>query len=121
MRAMREEFPVEDIFMRLEPRFVRIEGEVTQVNSRFAVFEVDLRDLRKSLDQKFDKLDAKFDKLDARFDKLDAKIDRVDAKFESKLEVMSTRRFTFLAVAISSAATIVAAVLAIVFAGPHGH
>ncbi|HEX4266303.1 MAG TPA: hypothetical protein VHY36_00335 [Steroidobacteraceae bacterium] len=36
----------------LEPRVARIEGEVVQINSRLADVEVDLRDLRKSMDQK---------------------------------------------------------------------
>jgi len=68
-----------------------------------------------------EKLDARFEKLDARFEKLDARIDRVDAKFESKLEALSTRRFTVWVTLISSAATIAAAVLAIILGGPHGH
>lgn len=127
---------MEDNVVQLEPRVARIEGEVTQLNSRLAGVEVDLRDFRKSMDQKLDTLDARFVQLDAkwdarfekldakwdaRFEKLDAKIDRVDAKFERKLEAMSTRRFAVWLAVVSSAATIAAAVLAIIFGSPHGH
>src|SRR5690348_17872825 len=45
----------------------RIEGEITQLNSRLAGVEVNLRDLRKSMDQKFDRLDARFETLDAKW------------------------------------------------------
>ena len=142
MHALREDFPVEDDVMQLEPRVARIEGEVSQSNCRLAGVEVDIRELRKSMDQKLDKLDdrmrnldAKLDarferqdaiweraleKLDARFEKLDNKIDRIDAKFESKLEALSTRRFTFWVTLLSSAATLGAAVLAILFSSSHG-
>lgn len=136
MHALREEFPVEDAVMQLEPRVARIEGEVIQLNSRLAGVEVDLRDLRKSMDQKLDRPDVRFEQLDAKWDarlekvvakwdagleKLDAKIDRLDAKFERKLEAMSTRRFALWLTVISSAATIAAAVLAIILGTPHGH
>jgi len=149
MHALREDFPVEDDVMQLEPRVARIEGEVSQSNCRLAGVEVDIRELRKSMDQKLDKLDdrmrnldakldarferqdaiweralekldARFEKLDARFEKLDNKIDRIDAKFESKLEALSTRRFTFWVTLLSSAATLGAAVLAILFSSSHG-
>jgi chromosome segregation ATPase len=183
MNALREELPMEDNFMLLEPRVARIEGEVAQLNSRLAGVEVDLRDFRKSADQKLDKLDAKLDvrferqdarletvleKLDARFKKqderferqdarletvlekldarlekqderferrdarletavhtkidgVDAKIDRVDLKFDSRLESLSTRRFTLWVTLMSAAATMAAAVLAVVFSAAHGH
>ena len=72
-----------------------------------------------------EKLDARFERQDERFErqdaKLDAKIDRVDAKFERKLEALSTRGFTVWVTVISSAATIAAAVLAIIFGSPHSH
>lgn len=125
MHALMEEFPVEDAVMRLEPRVARIEADVGQLNSRHAVVEIDLRDLRKSMDQKLDEADARFDRsearLDAAFAKLEARIDRLDAKFESKLEALSTRRFTLWLVLISSTATIAAGVLTIIFGGSHGH
>ena len=131
MNALREEFPMEN-----------------------NAVEADLRDLRKSVDQKLDRLDAKFDvwsekqdvrfekqdakqislleKLDARFErqderferrdaKIDAKFEKMDAKFESKLEAMSTRRLAVWLAVISSAATIAAAVLAVIFSAAHGH
>lgn len=127
---------MQDDVARLEPRMTRIEGEVALINSRLARVEVDLHDFRQSTDQKLDRLDArlvqmdaKWDarfgnldaKWDARFEKLDAKIDRIDAKFERKLEVMSTRRFSVWLTVIASAATIAAAVLAIIFGTPRGH
>lgn len=176
MHALREEFPAQEDAGRLEPRVAKIESDVAQLNSRLAGVEVDLRDFRKSMDQKLDKIDYRFANLDdwlkqldsnwnarletqdarwkatfekqdakwearfekqdarwearfekqdakweARFDKLDAKIDRLDAKFESRLEVMSTRRFTVWVTILASAATIGAAVLAIVFGSAHGH
>ena len=81
--------------------------------------------LLEKLDARFERQDERFErrdaKLDARFERLDGKIDRIDAKFESKLEAMSTRRFTVWVTVISSAATIAAAVLAIIFGSPHGH
>ena len=85
MRALREEFPVEDDLMQLEPRVAKIENEVTQLNSRVAGVEV------------------------------------VAAKLESRLEVLTTRWFTLWVAVISAAATIAAAVLAIIFGSPHGH
>lgn len=179
MNASREDFRMADDVMLLEPRVAKIEGEVIKLNSRLAGVEVDLRDLRKSMDQKLDKLDARFErrdanlatalekldarferqdanlataleKLDARFErqdvnlatvlgkldarlekqderferrdaKLDAKIDKTDAKLESRLEALSTRSFTLWVTVISAAATIAAAVLAIIFGSPHGH
>jgi hypothetical protein len=48
----REEFSMDEDVTGLEPRVARIEGEVVQINSRLADVEVDLRDLRKSMDQK---------------------------------------------------------------------
>lgn len=83
MRALREEFQMEDDVTRLEPRVAAIEGEVAQLDSRFAGVEVDLRDLRKSMDRKLDKLDAK---LDVRFERQDAKLatvlDHLSARFK---------------------------------------
>ena len=49
MHALREEFPVEEDLRQLEPRVARIEGEVTNLNSRLAGVEVDVRELRKSI------------------------------------------------------------------------
>lgn len=144
MHALREELPVEDDLTRLEPRVARIEGEFIQLNSRLAGVEVDLRDFRKSVDSKLDKLadgmDSKLkgelkvlvERLDARFEKQDAKleavieklydrIDRVDRKFEGKLEALSTRHFSLWLTVTSSAATIAAAVLAIILGTPHSH
>ena len=208
MHALAEEFPVEDDIARLEPRIAMIEGEFTQLNARLSGVEVDLRDLRKPMDQKLDalnggiirldaKLEARFAKQDERFERQDAKlqalverqdaklqavverqdamlggvlerldarfkkqderferqdsrleavleklnarierqdirldaaveklhaqVDKIDAKFESKLEATSTRWFTFWVAAISAAATIAGAVLAIIFGSPRGH
>jgi hypothetical protein len=70
MHALREESQREDDVTRLEPRV--------------AAIEVDLRDLRKSMDQKLDKLDAK---LDVRFERQDTKqtilLEKLDARFGS--------------------------------------
>ncbi|MGH8296059.1 MAG: hypothetical protein ACRETZ_11280 [Steroidobacteraceae bacterium] len=139
MHALSEEFSVEDPVMQLEPRVARIEADVAQINARVANVEVDMRELRKSMDQKvdkldarfdktddkidarFDKVDARFDKVDARFDKVDARIDRLDTKFESKLEAFTTRRFTLWVAVLSSAATMAAAVLAVIFGSLHAH
>jgi len=96
MHALREESPVEDDFMRLEPRIARIEGEVTQLNSRAGRVELDLREMRTSMDQKLDKLDAKVDtlfekldaKMDALFGKLDAKMDTLFGKLDTKVDVL---------------------------------
>ena len=137
MNALREELAVEDSVTGPEPRVARIEGDVAQLNSRLAGVEVDLR---KSMDQKLDKVDSGFDKVDARFDRVDArfdrlegrldavlekldgkadrlalKIDRVDTRFERKLEAFTTRRFTLWITVLSSAATMAAAVLAVIF------
>ncbi|HEV7135809.1 MAG TPA: hypothetical protein VGN43_04190 [Steroidobacteraceae bacterium] len=136
MHALLEEFPVDNDVMRLEPRIARIEGEITQLNSRVGGVELDLRELRKSTDQKLDTLDTKietafkmldakigaaFEKLDGKFEKLDAKIDRIDAKFEHKLDAMSTRRFTLLVTLITAAATLAAAGLALMLGAAHLH
>ena len=73
-------------------------------------------------DERFERRDAKLETaVDAEFDKMDTKIERMDAKFEGKLEAMSTRRFAVWLAVISSAATIAAAVLVIIFGSPHGH
>jgi uncharacterized membrane protein YccC len=90
MNALREEFPMEN-----------------------DTVEADLRDLRKSVDQKIDNLDAKFDvwsqkqevrfekqdakqitlleKLDARFERQDERFERRDAKIDLKFEKMDAK------------------------------
>jgi Skp family chaperone for outer membrane proteins len=115
MNALREEFPMEN-----------------------DTVGADLRDLRKSVDQKFEKLEAKlddrFERQDARFDKQDTKhlilVEKMDARFErqderaerrearllsavdARLEAMSTRGLTVWIGVLTAAATIAAAVLA---------
>lgn len=98
MHALREEFPVEDDVTRLEPRVARIEGELThlaQLNSRLAGVEVDLRDLRKSVDQSLDrrdiKLETKFENLVAKIDRLEARFEKLDSKLEAAVEKLDAK------------------------------
>jgi uncharacterized membrane protein YccC len=76
MNALREEYPMEN-----------------------DTLEADLRDLRKSVNQKLDNLDAKFDvwseKQEVRFEKQDAKqlslLEKLDARFERQDERFERR------------------------------
>src|SRR5215469_4463547 len=79
---------MEDDVMGLESRVARIEGELDQLKSRLAGAEVDLRDLRQSVDQKLDKLD---DKLESRSERLVAKIDRLRGELEAGFEKLDAK------------------------------
>jgi predicted nucleic acid-binding Zn-ribbon protein len=79
---------VEDEIMRLEPRIARIEGQADHFNSRLRNAEVDLRDLRQSMDRELGKLDARIDKVDA---KLEAKFEKLIAKLETVVEKLDAK------------------------------
>lgn len=73
------------------------------------------------LDATIDRIDTKIDRIDTKIHRIDTKLDRIDAKFDGKFEALTTSRLTVWVAIISSAATIAAAVLAIIFGTPHGH
>ena len=41
-----------------------------------------VKDLRVSMDARFDKVDERFDKVDERFEKVDERFERIDERFE---------------------------------------
>jgi uncharacterized protein YPO0396 len=54
MLAGKEVIAMGDSVVQLEPRVAKIEAAVAYISSRVANMEIDLRDMRKSMDQKFD-------------------------------------------------------------------
>lgn len=82
MRALRAESSAEGGVMRLQSRVARIEGEVTYLNWHLASVETDLRDLRRSVDQRLDQVDAK---IEAKVDRLDDKLEAAVEKFDAKI------------------------------------
>jgi hypothetical protein len=57
-----------------------------RVSDGFERVEVQIRDLRGEMNERFDKgfgkVDTRFEKVDTQFDKIDTRFDKVDAKFE---------------------------------------
>jgi len=114
----------------IDRRVAVVETDILNIKNSVAKLEVDMRDMRKSMDQKFDlldaKLDRKFDSLDVKFASLDAKFDAkfasVDGKFdEIHKELRGLLRF-MIAVTISFFTTLIgfgAAILGVVAKGSH--
>ena len=65
MSAAREVFEMEESAAQLGPRVAKVEAEVTYISSRVTNIEIDLRDMRKSMDQKFDATSGEFKTLRA--------------------------------------------------------
>lgn len=63
--ALKLTMPPDEAFLManepLESRVARIEADVSQINTRLGNVEVDLRDLRTSMDHKFEHLESKID------------------------------------------------------------
>ena len=56
---------MEEGVAQLEPRIAKIESDVGYISSRVANIEVDLRDMRKSMDQRFDATAGEFKQIRA--------------------------------------------------------
>ena len=63
MLALEKEPKMEDSVVRLEPRVARLEANVDHMRSDISEMKVEQRDLRKSMDSKFDAVNARIDKL----------------------------------------------------------
>jgi len=60
MLARREVVVMEEDVARLEPRVARLEADVANIGSRVSNIEIDLRDMRKSMEHGFDATKAEF-------------------------------------------------------------
>ena len=72
----------------IDRRVAVVETGIVNIKHNVAKLEVDMRDMRKSMDQKFDLLDAK---LDRKFDSLDVKFASLDAKFDAKFASLDAK------------------------------
>jgi hypothetical protein len=63
MLALEKEPKMEDSVVRLEPRVARLEAHVDHMSADISEIKVEQRDLRKSMDSKFDAVNARIDKL----------------------------------------------------------
>ena len=88
--------------------------------------EVDLRELRTSMDYGLERMDGKLveglKRVDAKLDSLEArlegKLDRTHAKFESRFDTLA---FALLIALLSAIVTLVTAVLGVLLSGSHMH
>jgi hypothetical protein len=89
-----KEPPMEESVERLEPRVARLESDVAHILSSSEDIKIELRELRKSTDAKFDVVHGKLDAFRAEFTgktdgvhkDLTGKIDGVEKKLSDKID-----------------------------------
>ncbi|HEX8755944.1 MAG TPA: hypothetical protein VF745_06375 [Steroidobacteraceae bacterium] len=83
MSAVIAEVHMEEGVAQLEPRIAKIESDVGYISSRVANIEIDLRDMRKSMDQRFDATFGEFKQIRAEIN-TEFKSVRAEMAAESK-------------------------------------
>jgi hypothetical protein len=70
------------------------------VSTDVSEIKLDVRDLRKTVDARFDKVDARFEKVDARFDKLEEKVNENFTQLIEKIGDLKVWTLTVVATGI---------------------
>ncbi len=83
MLAATEESVMEAKDFQLETGVGRLEIRVEHACSGIAQLQTDMRDLRDSMDKKFDAVNVRFDAVDRKFEAMDRRFDAADRKFEA--------------------------------------